>query len=228
MRAAWRDYLKKHNKGRGVVLIGHSQGTFVLRELIKKEIDPKPRERSALISAILLGGNVLVAKGKDRGGDFKRLRACRSSRQLGCIVAFVTFQGTVPGRQPLRPHAGPNREVLCTNPAALGGGAGITTPIYPTQPFAPGAIDGAIGLMGVEHPKARTAWVSIPDAYRARCSRAGGANVLQVTSLRGAPTFKASPTPGWGLHLVDANIALGELSALVRKQGARWVKRQRD
>ena len=32
-----------YNHGRGVVLIGHSQGSFVLRQLVAKEIDPKPR-----------------------------------------------------------------------------------------------------------------------------------------------------------------------------------------
>ena len=31
---AWQTYLRKYNQGRGVVLIGHSQGTFVLRQLI--------------------------------------------------------------------------------------------------------------------------------------------------------------------------------------------------
>ena len=177
---------------------------------------------------MLLGGNVLVAKGKDRGGDFKHMRGLPLEHAARLHRRVRDLPGHGARRQLFGRTTEPDREVLCTNPAALGGGAGITTPIYPTQPFAPGAIGGAIGLMGVEYPKARTAWVSIPDAYRARCSRAGGANVLQVAGLRGAPTFKPSPTPGWGLHLVDANIALGELSALVRKQGARYVKRQDD
>jgi Protein of unknown function (DUF3089) len=34
VREAWRSYLRRHNRGRGVVLIGHSQGTYVLRELV--------------------------------------------------------------------------------------------------------------------------------------------------------------------------------------------------
>ena len=41
VRAAWRDYLRHHNHGRGVVLIGHSQGTFHLRELLAEEIEPR-------------------------------------------------------------------------------------------------------------------------------------------------------------------------------------------
>ena len=32
---AWHTYLKRFNHGRGVVLIGHSQGTFVLRRLVR-------------------------------------------------------------------------------------------------------------------------------------------------------------------------------------------------
>src|SRR4051812_37900047 len=33
VREAWRTYLRRYNHGRGVILIGHSQGTFVLRKL---------------------------------------------------------------------------------------------------------------------------------------------------------------------------------------------------
>src|SRR4029453_15416396 len=39
---AWNYYLQHDNQGRGVVLIGHSQGSFVLTELIKREIAGKP------------------------------------------------------------------------------------------------------------------------------------------------------------------------------------------
>ncbi len=92
----WTTYLRKYNKGRGVVLIGHSQGTFVLRALIAAEIDPKPAIRGKLISALLLGGNVSVRKGKDVGGDFQHIRACHSTTQLQCVVAFSTFDAPVP------------------------------------------------------------------------------------------------------------------------------------
>jgi Protein of unknown function (DUF3089) len=41
---------------RRVALIGHSQGRFMLRELVKREIDRKPAVRRRLISGLLLGG----------------------------------------------------------------------------------------------------------------------------------------------------------------------------
>src|SRR4051794_2572867 len=59
VRDAWRYYLKHYNKGRGVILIGHSQGTFVLRTLVAKEIDKSAQLRKQLIAGVLLGGNVL-------------------------------------------------------------------------------------------------------------------------------------------------------------------------
>src|ERR1700683_5152901 len=46
--SAWNDYLAHYNKGRGVVLIGHSQGASLLIALIKREIDPNPSDRHLL------------------------------------------------------------------------------------------------------------------------------------------------------------------------------------
>jgi hypothetical protein len=42
----------------------------------------------------------------------------------------------------------------------------------------------------------------------------------------GAPDLNALPDASWGLHLADANIALGDLVALVRRQIAAWVQRR--
>src|SRR5438067_1940568 len=92
----WRTYLRRYNHGRGFVLIGHSQGTFVLRQLIASEIDPKPALRRKLVSALLMGGDVTVRRGRDVGGDFKHVRACHSRSQLGCVVAFSTFDAPAP------------------------------------------------------------------------------------------------------------------------------------
>ncbi len=223
---AWRDYLANHNKGRGVVLIGHSQGTGVLRRLIREEVDPYRSERKRVISAILLGGNVLVKAGEDVGGDFQKLPGCRSRRQVGCVIAFVTFQGPVPANSRFGRTTEPDREVLCTNPTSLRGGSGIATPVFPTEPFAPGGIAVGISLLGVTLPQASTPWASIPRAYRTECSSADGADVLQIQGRNGAPTFKPSPDATWGLHLVDANIALQNLTNVVRRQARGWLARR--
>ena len=42
VRDAWNYYLEHDNQGRGVALIGHSQGALVLTALIRNEIDGHP------------------------------------------------------------------------------------------------------------------------------------------------------------------------------------------
>ncbi|MGH2993465.1 MAG: DUF3089 domain-containing protein [Solirubrobacterales bacterium] len=223
---AWRNYLRKHNKGRGVVLIGHSQGTFNLIELAAEKIDPKKRKaRKKLVSALLLGGNVTVAEGQDAGGDFRRIRACRSRKQLGCVVAFSTFNGPVPANAVFGRTSEPGREVLCTNPAALGGGSAPLDTIRPSEPFAPGTIAGAIAALGLPTPSVSTPWIEYPGAFSGQCSSADDANVLQIAGAPGAPRLNPVP-PSFGLHLVDGNIALGDLTSLVRRQAKTFVKKR--
>jgi hypothetical protein len=227
VRDAWRDYLKRYNDGRGVVLIGHSQGTFVLRRLIQKEIDPNPKQRNVLISGLLLGGNVLVKHGQNAGGDFKHVPACRSTRQVGCVVAYSTFNQPVPPTAIFGRTTMPGDEVLCTDPAALGGGSAQVTSIYPSAPFAPGTtIGAAIDLVGIPRPDVSTTWIEARDAYQSECSTADGADVLQISPLNGAPVPDPVPDANWGLHLTDANIALGDLIDLVATQARAYKAKQ--
>jgi Protein of unknown function (DUF3089) len=230
--AAWRTYLRKYNRGRGVVLIGHSQGTFVLRELIHQVIDPKRNVRNRLVSAILLGGNVTVASGSNVGGDFQHIPGCAKPNQTGCVIAFSTFNAPVPNNSLFgRPSgiAGPGLpttgDVLCTNPAALGGGSAQLTSVFPSQPFAPGTTIGlATGLVGVPTASGvTTTWVQ-SEAYTGACSADNNAHVLQISPVGGAPTLHPVPDQTWGLHLVDANIALGNLTDDVALQAKSWLK----
>jgi hypothetical protein len=68
--------------------------------------------------------------------------------------------------------------------------------------------------------------VQSDGAFTGRCSLAGGAHVLRIASAPGTPVPKASPTPGWGLHLVDANIAQGDLVKVLRRQIRAYAGRQ--
>jgi hypothetical protein len=227
VRAAFAYYLRHFNHGRGFVLIGHSQGAFVLRALIAKDVDPHRAVRSHLLSAILLGGDVLVRPGRaGMGGDFKHIGACRSSRQLHCVIAFSTFNQPVPstsifGRAP----KGSKDIVLCTNPAALGGGSGIADTILPSQPFAPGTLIAAgIAVLHLTQPHPSTVWIEQRNAYRLRCVASNGAHVLFAGALHRAQVANPSPDATWGLHLLDANIALGNLLAIVRAESRAYLR----
>ena len=77
--AGWRDYLRHDNDGRPIVFIGHSQGAAILIRLLRTQIDPSPRLRRQLVSAIILGGNVQVPTGARVGGSFQHIPTCASA-----------------------------------------------------------------------------------------------------------------------------------------------------
>lgn len=129
------------------------------------------------------------------------------------MIAFSTFNAPVPATSRFGRSTERETEVLCTNPASLGGGAAKLRTLYPSAPFAPGTTIGAVTAIATGAlPTASTPWIEARGAYRARCSSARGANVLQLTPRGGAPTLKPTPDATWGPHLVDANIALGNCS----------------
>ena len=74
--------------------------------------------------------------------------------------------------------------------------------------------------------KVTTPWVSYPGLYTAQCQSVGGATSLQVipTGIPGDPRPKVSASlgPVWGYHLVDVNLALGNLVRDVAREEAAY------
>ena len=184
-----------------------------------------------IVSALLLGTNVTVPKGADVGGTFLRLPACRTASQTGCLVTYVSF-GEPPPTGSLFGRLGgftstpegvdpATLEVLCVNPAALAGGTGQLDPYFRTTDFP-----GPIGATSPSPYDAPTEWVSEPGLYDARCESGDGATWLQIDDVGSTtdqrPRVRPTLGPSWGLHLVDVNLALGNLVDLVRTQAASY------
>jgi hypothetical protein len=235
VREAWLDYLEHYNHGRGFILLGHSQGTRMLRQLVREEVDPKLTVRRRLVNATLLGGNVLVRKGQRIGGDFSHIPACTAADQIRCVIAWSTFNDPPPsnsrfGRSPDTDTTGagfptgPSYEVLCSNPASLGSNARKPLTSYMrSEPF-PGVIGALlVETYGGPQPSAATPWLQPADRYTGRCEQSAGANVLMLQPVGSARKLNPAPDPSWGLHLTDANIALGEEVDIARLAGARYV-----
>lgn len=235
IRAAWRDYLEDFNRGRGFVLIGHSQGTTMLRQMIRTEIDPRRGVRRRLVSALLLGGNVTVRKDTRTGGDFRRVPGCTRADRIRCVVAYSAFNETPPsnsrfgrpggsGVNPFGFPTGPEYEVLCTNPAELAGGVAPLQTYIRSEPY-PGVIGALIVVMfGGPPPSAPTPWIQPQDHYTGECLEEDGAGFLMIREVGSARRLNPSPDRSWGLHLADVNIALGDLVELVRTQGRAYLK----
>jgi hypothetical protein len=233
--AAWNYYLKNDNNGRGVVLIGHSQGAMVLTRLIAREIDGKPVQ-SRLVSAILMGTSVAVPKGQDVGGAFKTIPLCRSAEQTGCLITFATFRSTLPppantlfGRV-----TGEGMEAACTNPAALAGGSGALHAYLTGQ----GALIASPAPQKHQWVKdgaaVDTPFVGVPGLLTAKCASNEHANFLEITvnadpndpradDIPGDLGGAARPQANWGLHLVDVNLAMGNLIDVVGRQSKAYL-----
>jgi hypothetical protein len=76
----------------------------------------------------------------------------------------------------------------------------------------------SVDRLGVPRVDVATTLIAAPDAYDSACSDADGADVLQVTPRNGAPVLNPVPNGALGLHLTNANNALGNEIGLVQRQ----------
>jgi hypothetical protein len=223
---AWNDYLAHFNDGRGVVLIGHSEGAYELAQILISHIDRVPRVRRLLVSAVITGQDLLVYK--SGFGPLTTIGPCQSDTQTGCVVGYNAYSETPPsdskfGRVPALLNGHPVQDI-CTNPANLGGGSGELISMYrthlPTQQVAGSVVQG---IFGAHIPTSSTPWIEYDGLYSARCETTDGARVLRVSAQRRAPPLSPLPDAAWGLHVDDPNLAMGNLVALVHEEAASYI-----
>ncbi len=238
VRDAWEWYLDHENHGRGVVLIGHSQGSSVLIELIKRRIDGGP-EQARLVSAILMGANLLVPEGQDVGADFKSIPLCHAADQLGCAIAFASFRDTSPPPENSlfgRPRTpSPGLVAACVNPAAPSGGPGTLKSYFPSSSLAIAPSEQPT-ITWDKGKTLETPFVTVPGLLTATCVNTPEFHYLSVHVNADPAGPRTAVIPGdviiggkiqtnWGLHLIDANLTMGNLVDIVRAQGAAWSAR---
>jgi hypothetical protein len=218
---AWRTYLGRHNQGRPYVLIGHSQGSLMLQELIKHEIEGKPIARQ-MIRAILPGYNVLVPAGRRVGGTFKSTPLCAAMMETGCVMSWVSFRernvpppGAIFGHSPT-----PGMTVGCTNPARPGSAAWEPLDSYWSSGFSRPVPGGPIAWSSEGRPPAP--YLRTEGLVSAKCVNAGPRGYLSVRTnadprdrrtdrIYGEVSIFGMFFPGWGMHLADIAIAQGDL-----------------
>lgn len=234
VQAAWYDYLARDNAGHGVVLIGHSQGAGILKQLLADVIEKDADMRRKLIAAYLIGTNVAVPPGADVGGDFIRTKLCKSIDQFDCVVTYTTFRADSPPPENsrfARVADKPGMVAACTNPAALGGGKAVTDAIFGTK--GAGLASVPMGPWTSDNAAVNTPFVSVPGLISAECVSNGGATYLAVTvnadpadprtdTIVGDIVVNGTMLKDWGLHLIDMPVEMGNLVTLSEYQASFW------
>ena len=120
---------------------------------------------------------------------------------------------------------------------ALGGESGPLKPYFSTEGRT---------ITGTSNPKPwlnsqrpiDTPWVTLPGLVTAQCKSNPNATYLEVTVHGSAAGKRTDDIAGdlgangqilanWGLHLVDVNIAMGNLVDIVGKQAKAWLSPSR-
>ena len=229
--ASWRRYLAVHNKGRPFVLIGHSQGSAMLQELIRREIEGKPVSRQ-MLRAIIPGFNVLVPQGRRVGGSFKSTPLCASPAETGCVMTWVSFrENNAPPEGAMFGMASqPGMTVGCTNPARPGSTRWENLDSYwNTRLILP--VPGGPIVWSSQGPPP-TQFLRTEGLVSGRCVNNGPRGYLSLRTnadLRDKRTDRIGGEvgmlgmfiPGWGMHLADIAIAQGDLVHAVEELRAR-------
>jgi hypothetical protein len=228
-KSAFKDYLENYNRGRGFVMIGHSQGSAHTARLIAELVDNDRKLRKRFVGAVAPGANIAVPIGKPVGGLFDKVPACTAVGEYGCVTAFSTFSDVPPpisafGRvdagywiYPQARFSAGSYEVMCTDPARLDGGNGVLLPLFNLD-----------YLLTVPQQETASPWASEPDYYQAECMRQGGAHWLNLSKLNlpgeSRPDFGAAVASGTNYHVPELNLAEGNLLRITRLQARAYTK----
>jgi hypothetical protein len=213
--AAWRWYLAHDNAGRGLVLVGHSQGTILLQKLIAEEIDGKPSQK--LLVAAFLGGDpsLTVPKGRLVGGIFKHVPLCTAPAETGCAYVWSSYRADDANvDRKFGTNSSDATAAGCVNPAAPAGGTGALKTYFSRPKSSPDSDPPYIELIG---------------QLSAQCVADDQGNVLRVSinptpfaaRLEGALQVHR---PGWGLHVLDIALTQGNILDDLAAETATWTR----
>ena len=229
--AAWRNFLATRSKGRPFVLIGHSQGSLHLIQLIAREIETNPAVASRMKLAILPGFDVLVPQGKLVGGDFKKTPLCSKQGETGCVIAWTSFrENNVPPAGAIFGIADkPGMTVACVNPARAGSKTWESLDSYWAAKSGYAIPGGPIQWSSEGDPP--TPWLRAEGLNSGRCVNGGPRGYFAVRTnadprdkrtdrIGGEVGIAGLFIPGWGMHLADMSLVQGDLIRLVGEIGA--------
>ena len=222
-KAAFRDYLKNYNDGRGFIMIGHSQGSAHTARLIDELVDTNAKLRKRFVGAIAPGANISVPIGEAVGGLFDHVPACTEVGEYGCVIAFSTYND-VPGANAefsrvdagywIYPESRPDSsefEVMCTEPG----------PARRRRRHARAAGQLRLPVRGAgKRDRGPMAWPA--RLLQGRMQAAGRRPLAEPVQGRPRGRYAAGPRRGRGsgsnYHVPEVNLAEGNLLTIAQLQ----------
>ena len=232
IKNAWEYYLDNENDGRGVILIGHSQGANMIQLLLENDIIGSPAE-DLVISAMPIGYTVPVDRETQ---TFNGMPLCESADQTGCLIGYVSFRADAP--PPPTSWFGlslvPTKQAACVNPQALTG----DDYLMPYLSNAPDPVGTAPDFAG-DAAEVTTPFAKLPEFVSSECVSSGPHTYLAVTThadpddprtdrIAGDVYIGGEVEKDWGLHLADMHLPMGNLIEIAETQGKAWVAAHSD
>jgi len=226
---AFRHFIGQLSHGRNFVLLGHSQGTHMLRRLIQRQIEKSDDLKSRMTLAILAGntGDVVVPPGEVVGGTFATTPLCTSPTERGCVITYNTYaQGYPPVLASERTD--PSMNVACANPGALAGGLARTSgSFFPTKihnsVIDPGVNFGVTTNFAVYRyfftTECKTMSAGLTYLELAPAPQAGDARTNPIPFT--APLFSAGAPYFLGLHLIDLTFPMQDMLGAVSSRSTK-------
>ena len=202
---AFAAFVAAQPPGRGIVLAGHSQGSFIIKRLLKEKIAGTPLAQR-IVAAYLIGWVVDTARDLPAMG----LPACARPAQPGCVISFLSFTddadtammrnayerfANAPGAPRGVPHS------LCSNP--LTGGIGGSAP-------ASANLGGIVPDLKMEHARVT------PGLVGASCN---GDGTLRIGA---GPDMGPFVLPGGNYHVYDYALYWTNLKRDFAARAAAW------
>ena len=230
IEAAFDHYLKYDNNGNKIILMGHSQGAFLIRFLLRKRFDNNPELRSKLIVAIAGGEANYSAKGSRTGGSLQNIKTyppIDSALECGCLINWRTWKkGTV--ALPLQKNSFFFNKIYADS--------GVIYQTYDTIYHQESSFD--FGYVSSNQPKKLTRYISLGADYvnyigfddifsaqDASVAHVPGSKYLMIekntipNDLRIIPNFPQIPIPDEesDYHVWDMQLVQGDLLDLIPK-----------
>lgn len=207
--AAFDHYLAHENRGRPIILAGHSQGALHILRLLEDRFAGKPLQ-SRLVAAYPVG--IGIPAGAFSAG-LAGLAPCTRTGEAGCVLSWNSFlEGSDVSAYMARNRAqaeargfsGDGLALTCINPLTFDG----------ARPEAPAtASRGAL-------PASASPLVRLPALHAAMVSARCSNGILMVSV---DPALGLAPLPGGNMHYHDFALFYADVQAdLARRIAAYW------